>query len=57
MLHIIVGYLQLLGDNVKTIFSSGHLLKRMSQALIQVEYCRFDMVDETFGNVRSKNEL
>lgn len=37
MLYIIMGYLQVLGDNVKTLFNTGHFLKRMSQALIQVE--------------------
>lgn len=35
-LHVIVGYLQLLGCHIKTLLSSGHLLKRLSHALVQV---------------------
>ena len=36
MLHVILGYLRLLGKSLKTVFNDIHLLKRMSQSLIQV---------------------
>lgn len=42
-LRVIVGYLHLLGGNVKTVLNSGHLLKRISQALVQV--LEFDLSD------------
>lgn len=42
-LHVIVGYLHLIGSHMKTILTSGHLLKKLSHSLIQV--LEFDLSD------------
>lgn len=36
ILHIILGYIQVLGDHVRTVFHADTLLKRFTQAFIQV---------------------
>lgn len=46
ILHVILGYLRLLGDGMKTTFNADHLVKRMFQALTQVTLAYF-----TYGSL------